>query len=268
MDKIFMNEVAWQNTFPNCVVPLPDEWLPGLLLRCDEANHWESGTTLAHLLRSLGKASFQRKSGWVIVPSPVLECLAQCLALSLGTLLVTTYHAELAHLYGTSHPHQAQLSRSELFRLCPACIAETRLMKRISVLPHLSVCPVHLVTFVSRCHCGKVLQLFSLQTRPFTCHACGLDWRHLPLIPASVERFKTEQKVLSCFEFFFAYGAPHMLVHALQRIREKLKREKIVQVRLLNGTIKQVEHYELTKASLGYLVDLLVSLDFAPSEAE
>ncbi len=235
MDKIFLNEIAWQNTFPHCVMPLPDEWLPGFLLRCDEANHWESGATLAHLLRSLGKASFQRKSGWVIVPLPVLEYLAQCLALSLDTLLATIYHAELVHLYGISHPHRAQLSRSPSLHLCPACIAETRLMKRISVLPHLSVCPVHLVTFVSRCHCGEVLRLFSPQTRPFTCHSCGLDWRHLPLIRASVERFKTEQKVLSCFEFFFARGAPQLLARALQLVREKLKREKIVQVRLLVG---------------------------------
>jgi hypothetical protein len=52
-----------------------------------------------------------------------------------------------------------------------------------------------------------------------------------------------------------------MVAHALRLIREKLKKEKIVQVKLLDGTVKQVEHYELTKASLGYLVDLLVSLD-------
>ncbi|MFL5587572.1 MAG: hypothetical protein ACJ8DI_07940 [Ktedonobacteraceae bacterium] len=40
----------------------------------------------------------------------------------------------------------------------------------------------------------------------------------------------------------------------------------MVQVRLLDGKIKRVEHYELTKASLGYLVDLLVSLDLSPGD--
>jgi len=40
----------------------------------------------------------------------------------------------------------------------------------------------------------------------------------------------------------------------------------VVQVKLLSGKIKQVEHYELTKASLGYLVDLLVSLDRSPGD--
>jgi len=43
----------------------------------------------------------------------------------------------------------------------------------------------------------------------------------------------------------------------------KAQEERIVQVKLLDGTIKQVEHYELTKASLGYLVNLLVSLDLS-----
>ena len=108
-----------------------------------------------------------------------------------------------------------------------------------------------------------VLQLFSRQTRPFTCHECGLDWAQLSAFPARPERFTLEQKVLSCFEFFFRQGTPQLLASALQLIREKLKREKIVQVRLLDGTIKQVEHYELTKASLGYLVNLLVSLDLS-----
>jgi len=42
-------------------------------------------------------------------------------------------------------------------------------------------------------------------------------------------------------------------------------KEKVVHMRLLDGKIKRVEHYELTKASLGSLVDLLVSLDLSPA---
>jgi hypothetical protein len=75
-----------------------------------------------------------------------------------------------------------------------------------------------------------------------------------------------EQKVFSCFEFFFTQGTPQLLASALRLIREKLKREKVVHVMLLNGKIRRVEHYELTKASLGYLVDLLVSLDLSPHD--
>src|SRR5712691_6440764 len=45
-----MDTPAWQQTLPRRVTPFPDEWLPGLLLRCDEVNHWESRATLAYLL--------------------------------------------------------------------------------------------------------------------------------------------------------------------------------------------------------------------------
>ncbi len=44
---------AWLSTFPHRVAPSPHEWFPGLLLRCDEINHWESETTLSHLRSSL-----------------------------------------------------------------------------------------------------------------------------------------------------------------------------------------------------------------------
>ena len=67
--------------------------------------------------------------------------------------------------------------------------------------------------------------------------------------------------MFSCFEFFFTQGTPYLLAHALQLIREKLKKEKMARVKLLDGKIKRVEHYELTKASLGYLVELLTSLN-------
>ncbi len=75
-----------------------------------------------------------------------------------------------------------------------------------------------------------------------------------------------EQKVLSCYALFFSQGTPELLAYALLIVRSRLKRRKISQVRLLDGEIKQVEHYELTKASLGYLVNLLVSLAFSPDD--
>ena len=54
-----VNAPAWQNTFPHRVMPLPDERIPGLLLRCDKVNHWGSRTTLTHLL-SPGPEKFHR----------------------------------------------------------------------------------------------------------------------------------------------------------------------------------------------------------------
>jgi len=67
----------------------------------------------------------------------------------------------------------------------------------------------------------------------------------------SPEPLIVEQEVLSCYEWFFTQGTPHLLAGALQLIRLKL----------LDRKIKQIEHYELTKASLGYLVELLTNLD-------
>ncbi len=41
-----LSDTIWWYTFPCRVTPMPDEWLVELLLRCDNSNHWECGTTL------------------------------------------------------------------------------------------------------------------------------------------------------------------------------------------------------------------------------
>ena len=181
-----------------------------------------------------------------------------------NVLLATTYQKELTRLYAPSGPHVTQLGTTGPFRLCPACIAEVQLLRRTFVLPHIHFCPHHQMVLVSTCQCGTSLQLFSQQSPPFICYKCGKDWANLPRFLAPPEYFKQEQTVLSYFEFFFTQGTPQLLAHALRIIREKLKKEKIAQVKLLNGQIKQVEHYELTKASLSYLIDLLIGLNLSP----
>jgi hypothetical protein len=110
------------------------------------------------------------------------------------------------------------------------------------------------------------LHLFSAQSRPFACSACGLDWAQLPRVKAPSERLKVEQRVLSCYEFFFSQGTSRLIAHALLAVRDRLKSGKECQVKLLDGKIKHVEHYELTKASLSYLIDLLMSLDLFPCD--
>jgi hypothetical protein len=49
MQSIGLDHPAWLTTFPHRVTPLYEEWLAGLLLRCDEVNHWASGTTFTLL---------------------------------------------------------------------------------------------------------------------------------------------------------------------------------------------------------------------------
>ena len=46
MQPVSITDPAWRTTFPLVVAPLAEEWLAGLLLRCDEVNRWDSGTTL------------------------------------------------------------------------------------------------------------------------------------------------------------------------------------------------------------------------------
>lgn len=264
MQKILhLSDPAWLGTLPRRVAPYQDEWLPGLLLRCDEINHWECGTTLTYLN---GKTSWHTKSHWIVPPPILLDSFTNILAVSLQILLKTTYLLELSRCYGTQYPNIAQLGSPLLFRLCPQCIGECQFLMRTTILPHIMCCPVHRLTLVERCQCGVWLKPFSSQAQPFTCSVCSLHWACLPRLPATSERVILDQKVLSCFELFFTQGTPQLLAHALQLIREKLKKEKAIHVMLLDGKIKHVEHYELTKASLGYLIDLLMSLDLSPHD--
>ena len=138
MPHIHISDPAWQTTFPFLVAPMQDEWLTGLLLRCDEANHWGSGMTLAHLFRLDAKPTQQHLS--LIVASGVkLDYLAAALAVPLRSIRATTYQAELARLYGVADPQMALLSPTSFsFRLCPTCVAEERRLSRALVLPHIT----------------------------------------------------------------------------------------------------------------------------------
>ncbi len=91
----------WLSSFPHVVEPYPDEWFAGLLLRCDEMNHRESGTTFRYLLRSTTHPGFGPGSSFVVIPEAMLHYLAQRLTLSVECLLATTYASSLARLYVT-----------------------------------------------------------------------------------------------------------------------------------------------------------------------
>lgn len=222
--RISQSDPLWQQTFPHRVMPLPDEWLPGLLLRCDEVNHWECRTTLTHLL-SPGPEKFHRC--WrtetpnliVIQPSSLnLDSLAQFLALPVSALLATTYHTELARLYGESRLHPKILNDAYSLRICPQCLAETRILRRTLTLPHITHCPNHLLALLSKCQCGAPLHLFHRQAHPFTCYTCGLDWAELSRIEAAPEALVLEQKLLIWYEFFFSQGTLPILRVARQLV--------------------------------------------------
>jgi TniQ len=247
MHTVSISDACWQTTFPHLVTPFDDEWLPGLLLRCDEANHWESRTTLTYLLAP-GPEKFHRcwrteTPNLIVIQSSALKlnALAQCLALPTNMLFATTYHMELARLYSTLRPHPRFLSESFTFHLCPACIAEARLLRRSSILPHITICQQHHIRLVQRCLCGAPLRLFHQQTLPFICSDCRRDWAEFPRIEATPTDLEREQRFLNWYAFFFSKDAPPLTREVLQ---------------LLAGSI--------LKRSLGSLTALLVKEGRSP----
>jgi len=69
------------------------------------------------------------------------------------------------------------------------------------------------------------------QYLPSSCDTLPDEWLglgQLPRVGAPPERSYWNKKVLSCFEFFLTQGTPRLLAGALQRIREKAQKEKIL----------------------------------------
>ena len=268
MPHIHISDPAWQTTFPFLVAPMPDEWLTGLLLRCDEANHWGSGTTLAHLFRMDAKPTQQHLS--LIVASGVkLDYLAAALAVPLRSIRATTYQAELARLYAVADPQIALLSHTSFsFRLCPTCVAEERRLSRSLVLPHITACPRHRIILVSTCQCGTALRAFHRQATPFACPKCRLDWAELPCQEADAERIEREEKLLSYYEFFWTYGTPEILASALRLRYDSVVEKGKIRVPLLDENAQASPSdtsYQRT-SSLGYLVHALWQLDLSPRD--
>ena len=271
MPRIHISDPAWQTTFPHLVAPLPHEWLAGLLLRCDEMNLWRSGTTATHLLREASKEQVISLDLLnLIVPSSSLPLasLARFLAVPASAIIATTYQAELLRLYDTPHPHPMQLTSSSSFRLCPVCVAESRLLTRTLTLPHITACPHHQLTLVDTCQCGTPLRLFQRQTPPFLCSTCGRDWVELPRLEADPEQIRSEAQHLLFYELFLAKGTPELLASALRLIYDSIVEKGEIRVSLLDEH-SQYPHsgrfYQRT-VSLGHLVRSLVQLQLSPRD--
>ena len=267
MHRISFGDPAWQTTFPFRVAPGPGEWLAGVLLRCDEVNHWGSGTTFIHLLRTNHKSVTIELS--LVLPSGLnLEDLAQALAVPLPAVTATTYQAELARLYDVANPQTTLLTSSFTFHLCPTCVAEKRMLVRLLTLPHITHCPQHQVALVDTCQCGATLRLFHRQTAPFTCSTCHLDWGKLACLPLDPERLELEQKLLSYYEFFWAYGTPEVLAAALRLIYDSVVEKGELRVPLLEGETQrpfESRSYQRT-TSLGYVVQALLQHNLSPRD--
>ncbi|HEY7348325.1 MAG TPA: hypothetical protein VH599_08410 [Ktedonobacterales bacterium] len=218
MQAVSLGDSAWTATFPHRVTPLYDEWFAGLLLRCDEVNHWPSGTTLTMLRQASSPTKLIQLPNLSVPTQYQIECMAVWLALPVQTVRDTTYLQELTKLYGVLHPVPKDLWPSLTFRICPECLRKNRLLKRTLALPHVWCCPWHEVTLLTRCQCGSPLRLFNQQALPFTCHVCRRDWADLPTVSPTPERIAITRQLLSCYEKFLIWGNPAMVEQAFYAI--------------------------------------------------
>lgn len=219
MNPITIDNPAWYTTFPHLVAPRDGEWLVGLLLRCDDANHWQSGGSLAYLLGASQRRKLIRGVG--LMKREHFEKLANVLALSLAAIAVTTYQAELERLSNAAGQPLELSSTPPLFHICPLCVAEDRVLSRTLALSGVTHCPRHQVLLVRSCLCGEPLHPFDQQTLPFTCGGCGLDWSRLPGVNADRGQVEAEGKLLSYYEFFLSTAAPPYVACALRLIAER-----------------------------------------------
>ena len=280
---------AWETTFPSIVEPRPGEWLGGVLLRCDEVNGWDSGTTMATLVRTLHLDKTARSMSLLIPPPSIdLQPLAGWLAVSESSLLATTYHAEVSRLYEVPHPHPQLFAAGMGTHFCPACVAEERMLRRSFLLPHIGCCARHRLRLRSFCTCstrvtppktgflildrlvevsyetGVLQKWFSSGSHPFTCRACGLDWARFPHVEADPKTLLREQAILAWYDFLFSKGSLQTLNQALQLVRRIVEQRQSKSIRLLDGRLSRVTFSTAEKTSLGRLVEVLVSLQLTP----
>ncbi len=222
----------WMDTLPRRVAPWEDEWLPGLLLRCDAVNVWPAGSTARLLSPGIGSQKLTRPDYFVTAPGLDLPRLAALLALPLARVEETTFRAALSRLRARDDGGDGDdsaaassghlLSPAYLFCVCPPCVAEQHLLARWLAFPLLGCCPRHGVRLRVRCRCGAVLQPFRYGSAPFACADCGRPWATLPAEPPPDEDAARERAVLSLYDVFLTGGTPALRDEARGLLRAEL----------------------------------------------
>jgi hypothetical protein len=217
---IEIGDPHWLITFPNLITPQGDEWLLGLLLRCDETNDWFSGTTATYIARlTTGPQTLGRPALFVVASFFELPLLAERLAVTPNEIFATTFISSLQRLYTPAAPNTAQLGPAPPFRVCPECIAQDQLLHRSLALPGIEHCPLHHLVLQTVCRCGVPLRPFAQHTKPFTCKECGLCWSDLPQLPAEPASLKVEAQLHALYQFLLTQGTPEMIAETLRLLR-------------------------------------------------
>jgi len=222
---IGVDDPRWLTTLPHLVRPLADEWLVGLLLRCDLVNGWPAGTTGRYLRRSPTAPPISNQALWAFATARSLNLprLAALLALPLDALRQTTFEAELLRLRAPDRgPRRMVVSRP--FRICPACIAAQRLIARSHVLPLVYSCPEHGVWLESACRCGAPLRPFHRRATPFTCPVCALPWQDLPRRVPDHDTLALDGRLMRLFRSFLDHGTAESIVHAMQAVVDERRK--------------------------------------------
>lgn len=268
-ETIAFTDPLWQSTFPQRISPLPDELLAGFLLRCDEANKWMSKTTLLYLKKKQAMSCLKSipKSLFIIPGSFHFDHLAELLVIPSSMLLKTTYIEELLRLnYSSQRLYHTWLIKYS-FRICPMCVKEQRLLRRILLLPYVSHCPYHKILLQNRCLCQSNLVPFRRNTLPFCCSFCGLHWSALPLLPGDLYRLLFETKMLAWYQFFFTKGTTTLIWDVLKwtnKIARKKKSQHLL--RKSHWRKLQWENYGQPLPSLSTVVMFLIACDLTPRE--
>jgi hypothetical protein len=213
------DDPRWRSTVPHLVTPLGDEWLVGLVLRCDLANGWPAGTTARGLRRSPTSLNILDKTLGAFATGRALDLsrLAERLALPLTALRGATFEAGLEKLRASGQPTPRRLTLARPFRVCPACIAERRFVARGHVLPLVYSCREHGLWLESTCRCGARLRPFH-KAAPFTCPVCSAGWWELPIRSADDATVALDARLSRLYRFFLERGTADSIRHAMQAV--------------------------------------------------
>lgn len=257
------SDASWYSTFPELVLLRKNEWLPGALLRCDDANGWPPGTVARYgFVPSTGLGTLNRSVLFLVATTFDLRLLADAMAYLPAAVNQTTFRPELSRLYGTSTPNARLFGVVSPFHCCPLCMRAARYLSRELLIPWIEHCPYHHVRLRSRCDCGARLRPFPKHAvATFTCASCGTAWADLAAEDVSNEaKFAEEHARLELYRTLLGEGSSPVLQRIQHEIRTKLSDAGISHVALASGAPASANHFGSERVSLAILVAGLVTL--------
>ena len=260
----------WHATFPHLVTPLEDEWLVGLVLRCDLVNGWSAGTTGRSLRRLPTPQNVPERlvSAFATARTLDLTRFAELLAVPLPSLQQTTFADGLARLQTPDQATPRRIMIGRPFRVCPACIAARQLLARSHVLPLIDTCLEHGMLLQQVCACGVHLRPFH-QAEPFTCPECRVPWRELPLRCADGETIALNARLLTLFRFFLEQGNADSFSNALRAASVEMVRRGLYRLPPLPREAAVPGYlWEQMPVSLTRVVGALAALGLAPEAVQ